>query len=94
MVSTQHVDLVSSIGTHDCTRVADICNIAHLVNDETRDDARPTLVKEVHVISPEYIFLCKVEEALLSFGKPRSDRLLRVLREVIISNDELVQIVS
>ena len=45
VVSRKRINLVSSLGTHDCAWIADVCDIDHIINYQASDGTRTTFVE-------------------------------------------------
>lgn len=82
--------LFTSICRHDCPAISSVGAIAHIVDDE--DDDRTTS-RPINVTGFLLLALCELEEEPFSFTETVSERLNRILGEVFILDDELVEVV-
>lgn len=96
MVSWQGIYFIPSLGTHNRSWITNISNIGHLINNQTTDCTRSTFIKIINCsISLTLIVLIyHIQKHLLCFCKSISQRIFRILRKLLISNDQLVKIVS
>lgn len=99
VVSGENTDLGSSVYRHDGPRVADVDDVYHVVNDHDDVGARPgslgTHVLSGHqVLGPGLSLLDEREEVAFAFSEALLDSLDRILWELLILNDEVVEVIS
>lgn len=90
MIIGKTYHLPTAISRHTGSTVARIANIAHVIDYEGDDGARPAPVNVSNLI---LLSLCELQEQLLSLFEAIFDRLDRLLREVLVLDDELVEVV-
>ena len=90
MISREQEQLLSSISRHNSPTISSIGTVAHIINDKY--DHRTT-TRPVNLASLLLLALCKLKKQSLCLPKPISECLNRVLREMLIFDNELMQII-
>jgi len=96
MVSWKRINFVSSFCTHDCSWVADIRNIDHIVDYKASDGTWSTFIKVVKSsVSLAFILLVNhVQKHFLRFCKAIPQSVFGIRGKGVIANNKLVKIVS
>jgi hypothetical protein len=83
--------LQASVGRHGCSTVTSVADVAHVVDDQRDDSAASTAVNVSDFI---LLAFCKLEEELLSLFEALANGFDWVLREVLVFDNELMQVVA
>ena len=91
MILRKEEDLFTSIDRHDCSAVSNIGNVAQVPDNKDDDSARPASLNEVFLWPA--LFVSPLKEHPLGLRKSILDSNSRVLGEVIVSDNQLVELV-
>ena len=99
VITAEHANLLATVDRHDGSRVSDVDDVDHLVDNHDDGSARARALRTDslpghEVLSSSLRLLNQRQEVSLTFTESLSDGLDRVLRELIVLHDEIVQVVS
>ena len=92
VVLGQEKYFVSTIYRHNGSAVSDVGNVADVAHDQDDNGTSATSLYEVFLWPT--LLVGPLQKQLLCFGYSILNRDLRILREVLVSHDQLVELIS
>lgn len=96
MISAKRDNQISSIDRHDGSAISNICTITHVANNQDNDCAWTwTIYYDILITVPTFVSsLTFLKKSFLRIFEPFNDSLLRILRETILFDYKMMQLVS